>query len=128
HLGGAASGEPRRHRIDGEEIKRLRQLPDVVAASGVSLRRAGNGTFRGLCPFHEERTPSFWIDARDPRNEHYWCFGCAAHGDVIAYVMAREVCGFVEACELLSAGQLPNRESEAQPKGRSSGLHWEFMD
>jgi DNA primase len=115
-------------RIDVEELKRSRPLADVVAASGVSLRRAGNGTFRGLCPFHEERTPSFWIDARDPLNEHYWCFGCAAHGDVIAYVMARESCGFVEACEQLSAGQLPNRVAEAPTRRRSSALRWEVMN
>jgi len=116
-----------RGRIAVDEIKRLRPLADVVAASGISLRRSGNGTFRGLCPFHEERTPSFWIDARDPSNEHYWCFGCAAHGDVIAYVMARQSCGFVEACELLSSGHLPSRSADA-PTRRTSSLRWEFMD
>jgi DNA primase len=123
----SSSPEQRSHRIDVEEIKRKRRLADVVAASGVSLRRAGNGTFRGLCPFHQEHTPSFWMDGRDPRNEHYWCFGCTAHGDVIAYVMARESCGFVEACELLSAGQLPSRIAEA-PASKPSHLRWESMD
>jgi DNA primase len=89
----ASARERHGRRIDVEELKRSRPLADVVAASGVSLRRAGNGTFRGLCPFHEERTPSFWIDARDPLNEHYWCFGCAAHGDVV-----RRVDGDLDSC------------------------------
>jgi DNA primase len=123
-----AANEQRHTRIDVEEVKRSRPLADVVAASGVSLRRAGNGTFRGLCPFHDERTPSFWIDARDPRNEHYWCFGCSAHGDVIAYVMARESCGFVEACELLAGGHVPNPTAAASPKAETSTLRWERMD
>jgi DNA primase len=124
----AAAQERHRSRVDVGELKRMRPLADVVAASGISLRRAGQGTFRGLCPFHQERTPSFWIDARDPSNEHYWCFGCTAHGDVIAFVMAREGCGFVEACELLSSGQLPRRESDAPQKSRARDLRWEFMD
>ena len=51
--------------IDTEALKRERPLADVVAACGVALRRESAGTFRGLCPFHTERTPSFWIDARD---------------------------------------------------------------
>ncbi len=124
----AAAEERGRRRVDVGELKRAHPLADVVAASGISLRRAGQGTFRGLCPFHEERTPSFWIDSRDPLNEHYWCFGCAAHGDVIAFVMAREGCGFLEACELLTGGQLPRRQSVTPQKSRARDLRWEFMD
>jgi DNA primase len=65
----------KRHaRIDVDDLKRQRPLADVIASSGVALRREGTGTFRGLCPFHQERTPSFWVDARDADNEHYyWC-------------------------------------------------------
>ena len=58
--------------IDIEALKRERSPPDVVAACGVALRRESAGTFRGLCPFHAERTPSFWIDARDPEDAHYF--------------------------------------------------------
>jgi DNA primase len=61
-------------RIDTEALKRERPLADVVASYGVALRRESTGTFRALCPFHQERTPSFWIDARDGSSEHYyWC-------------------------------------------------------
>ena len=79
-------------RIDTETLKRERPLADVVASYGIALRRESAGTFRALCPFHQERTPSFWVDARDVCNEHYYCFGCQEHGDVITFVMAREGC------------------------------------
>ena len=60
--------------INTEALKREHPLADVVAACGVELRRESAGTFRGLCPFHAERTPSFWIDARNVDDQHYfWC-------------------------------------------------------
>src|SRR5215472_5935278 len=101
-------GDPSRRRrvptqhIDTEALKRDRRLAEVVEASGSSLRRASNGRLWALCPFHEERTPSFCVDVRSP-DEHYHCFGCAAHGDVIDFVMTLENCRFVEACERLQA-------------------------
>jgi DNA primase len=58
----AQSGSSAR-RIDTEALKLERPLEDVVASYSIALRREGNRTFRGLCPFHQERTPSFWIDA-----------------------------------------------------------------
>ena len=95
-------------RIDVETLKRERPLADVISSYGVTLRREGAGTFRALCPFHQEHTPSFWIDARDHDNEHYWCFGnCGAHGDVVTFVMDREGCSFQEACERLSTRGRP---------------------
>jgi len=72
-------------RIDTDALKRERPLADVVASYGIALRRESAGTFRALCPFHQEHTPSFWIDARDGSAEHYFCFGCTAHGDVITF-------------------------------------------
>jgi len=63
-------------RIDTETLKRDRPLADVIASYGIALRRESAGTYRALCPFHQERTPSFWVDGRDPSNEHYWW--CAA--------------------------------------------------
>ena len=94
-------------RIDTEALKRERPLVDVVASYGIALKRESAGTYRALCPFHQERTPSFWIDARDVSSEHYWCFGCSAHGDTITFVMDREGCSFVEACERLSTRGRP---------------------
>ena len=119
----------KRTRIDTEVLKRERPLADVVASYGVALRREGQGTFRGLCPFHQEHTPSFWVDVRDPANEHYFCFGaCGAHGDVITFVMEREGCSFAEACEQLGARGKP---TPLEPSARSSphaiGPQWESM-
>src|SRR5579859_2859330 len=117
-------------RIDVEALKRERPLADVIASYGVTLRREGAGTFRALCPFHQEHTPSFWIDARDSNNEHYWCFGnCGAHGDVVTFVMDREGCSFQEACELLSTrGRPPVVEPVRQATAaRSTGRRWEVM-
>ena len=67
---------PAHVRIDTDALKRERPLADVIASYGVALRRESAGTYRGLCPFHQEHTPSFWVDARDASNEHYWW--CAA--------------------------------------------------
>jgi len=118
-------------RINTEALKRERPLADVIASYGVALRREGAGTYRGLCPFHQERTPSFWVDARDPASEHYFCFGqCGAHGDVITFVMDREGCSFQEACERLGSrvrpptlGMDPTPRAEARPNGRV----WEHL-
>jgi DNA primase len=93
---------PTRPHYDVDEIKRRYPLADVVAASGIRLRRAGN-RFWALCPFHEERRPSFMIEG-----DRFHCFGGCAHkerhGDVITFVMRREGLTFVEACERLSGG------------------------
>jgi DNA primase len=105
-------------RIDIEALKAERPLVDLVASYGVALRAEGTGRYRGLCPFHQERTPSFWIDARDSQSAHYYCFGCQAHGDVLTFVMEREDCSFVEACERLSTRARPTLHEQAprQPK------------
>src|SRR4030081_1777198 len=122
------SSNPAR-RIDIEALKRERPLADLVASYGIALRRESAGTYRALCPFHQERTPSFWIDARDGSNEHYWCFGCSAHGDVITFVMAREGCLFPEACERLSTPRPPPMlEPAERVAGHSSGRRWEQLE
>ncbi|MDQ6673828.1 MAG: CHC2 zinc finger domain-containing protein [Chloroflexota bacterium] len=109
--------------IDTEALKRERPLVDVVASYGVTLRRESAGTYRALCPFHQEHTPSFWIDARDASSTHYYCFGCLAHGDTITFVMEREGCSFQEACERLSArGRLPTVEPAQRTPGLGLGL------
>src|SRR5438128_5359134 len=115
-------------RIDTETLKRERPLADVVASYGIALRHEGAGTFRALCPFHRERTPSFWVDARDACNEHYYCFGCQEHGDVITFVMAREACSFQQACERLSTrGRPPVVEPSSRASPKSGGRRWENL-
>jgi DNA primase len=115
-------------RIDTDALKRERPLADVVASYGITLRRESSGTYRALCPFHQERTPSLWIDARDSSAEHYFCFGCTSHGDVITFVMEREGCSFQEACERLSArGRPPMLEPVTIGAARSGGRRWEDL-
>lgn len=115
-------------RIDTEALKAERPLADVVASYGIALRRESAGTFRALCPFHQERTPSFWIDARDSSAEHYYCFGCSAHGDTITFVMEREGCSFQEACERLSTrGRPPVVEPARRIPGTPPGRRWEQL-
>lgn len=105
-VSGAAS-----RRIDTQALKDERPLEDVVAAFGVTPRRGGVGRYWALCPFHQERTPSFCVDVRDRATSHFHCFGCSAHGDVIDFVMQREGCSFAEACEHLSIRGRPLRSS-----------------
>src|ERR1700724_609634 len=115
-------------RIDVEALKRERPLADVISSYGVALRREGAGTFRALCPFHQEHTPSFWIDARDTSGGHYWCFGCGAHGDVITFVMTREDCSFREACDRLSvSGRPPEVEPARRAPAHPFGPRWEDL-
>jgi DNA primase len=94
-------------RYDVAEIKRRYPLADVVAASGVELRRAG-GKLWALCPFHPEQKPSFMVDGA-----HFHCFGACPHdlrhGDVITFVMRREVLTFTEACARLLGQPAPAR-------------------
>jgi len=95
-------------RYDVEDIKQRYPLADVVAASGIELKRCPRGSFWALCPFHHERTPSFFVDTRD---NHFHCFGgCRRedrHGDVITFVMRREGLSFAEACARLTGGPPP---------------------
>lgn len=115
-------------RIDVDALKRERPLADVVASYGVALRRESAGTYRALCPFHEERTPSFWIDARDSSAPHYFCFGCSCSGDVITFVMERESCSFQEACERLSTrGRPPVVAPSQRTSAKLPGRRWEDL-
>src|SRR3954452_21304148 len=116
-------------RIDTDTLKRERPLADVVASYGIALRRESAGTYRALCPFHQEHTPSFWIDARDSLSEHYFCFGCTSTGDVITFVMEREGCSFQEACERLSTRSRPPMLEPQQQRtpGPAGGRRWEDL-
>ncbi len=69
-----------------------------IVSGYTELRRSGE-RFTGLCPFHEERTPSFSVD---PREKLYYCFGCEAGGDVFRFVQEKEGFGFAEAVEALA--------------------------
>ena len=66
----------------------------------VTLKPAGGGSLKGLCPFHDERSPSFHVT---PAKGFYHCFGCQAGGDVIDFVMKTDMVTFAEAVEKLAA-------------------------
>jgi DNA primase len=80
---------------------RVRDAVDFVelVSARTELRRAGPARYEGLCPFHDERTPSFGID---PGQKVYHCFGCQASGDVFTFVQETEGVDFKGALELLA--------------------------
>ena len=79
------------------EVKSRLAIADVVGET-VHLRKAGT-TFKGLCPFHAEKTPSFVVT---PARESWKCFGCGLGGDVFSFVMQRDGIPFAEALRLLA--------------------------
>ena len=88
-------------RIRESDIAQVRERNriDEIVGEYVALRRAGGGALKGLCPFHEEKTPSFNVR---PTHGTFHCFGCGEGGDVIKFVMQIEHLGFVEAVERLA--------------------------
>lgn len=80
---------------------RVREAVDFVelVSARTELRRAGPARYEGLCPFHDERSPSFGID---PVQKVYYCFGCQASGDVFTFVQETEGVDFKGALELLA--------------------------
>ncbi len=86
--------------ISTESLERVKQSADIVEviSTHTDLRRQG-ARWVGLCPFHEERTPSFSVDAQE---KLYHCFGCGVGGDVIKFVEEKEGLGFAESVELLA--------------------------
>jgi DNA primase len=86
--------------ISTESLDRVKQAADIVEviSAHTDLRRQG-ARWVGLCPFHEERTPSFSVDAGE---KLYHCFGCGVGGDAIKFVEEKEGLGFAEAVELLA--------------------------
>ena len=88
-------------RIREESIADVREKAriDDVVSSYVTLRNAGGGNLKGLCPFHDEKSPSFNVT---PARGVYHCFGCQAGGDVIKFVMEVDGLGFTETVERLA--------------------------
>ncbi len=88
-------------RIREEDIALVRERSriDEVVSAHVTLKNAGSGSLKGLCPFHDEKSPSFQVT---PARGFYHCFGCQEGGDVITFVMKIEGVGFTEAVERLA--------------------------
>lgn len=100
--------------IDIEGLRASVNLVDVVRGYGVDLRKAG-AEWQGLCPFHDERSPSFTVNEA---KGFVHCFGCGAHYDVIGFVMRAGGLAFTEACKVLGARDftaLPARRETRRP-------------
>jgi DNA primase len=87
-------------RFSQESVQRLRDAVDIVEVISryVPLKKAG-AAYKGLCPFHDEKTPSFTVQKS---SRHYHCFGCGAHGDAVAFLMQYERMSFQQALEALA--------------------------
>ena len=90
-------------RIKAEDIVYVREhahIDEVVTAAGVALKNAGGGQKKGLCPFHDEKSPSFHVT---PSKNYYHCFGCGVGGDVIDFIMKTDHLSFTETIERLAS-------------------------
>jgi DNA primase len=103
-MAGSAGGSEAtrgRGRIPDRDISAIRErvrIEDVVG-DYVQLRRAGVDSLKGLCPFHDEKSPSFHVR---PNHGHFHCFGCGEGGDVYAFLQKIEHVSFVESVEMLA--------------------------
>ena len=88
--------------VSKDVIEEIRARCDIVELIGtfVQLKRSGANTYKGLCPFHREKTPSFHVDAG---RQTYHCFGCGKGGDVFRFFMEKENVGFPDALHMLAA-------------------------
>ncbi len=108
-----------------EEVRTANDIVDVVSGY-VRLTKKGS-TYFGLCPFHNEKTPSFSVT---PSKQMYYCFGCGAGGNAITFVMEYENFSFIEALKHLAdrAGiKLPEHEMSAEQK-KEAGLKAQLYD
>src|SRR6185295_17321316 len=110
-------------RIPQSFIDDLTARADIVELIGsrVELKKAGR-EYRACCPFHSEKTPSFWVS---PQKQFYHCFGCGAHGTALGFLMEYDKLGFIEAVEEL-AGRLGlevPREAGAKRDSSSDDLY-----
>src|SRR5579862_9389232 len=101
-----------------DSLELLRSRIDLVEVLSpyLKLQRSGSA-YKGLCPFHEEKTPSLVIQKGD---SHYHCFGCGAHGDAIQFLMTHLKMSFTEAVENLADRfhvTLEEVQGDDRPKG-----------
>ena len=114
-------------RIRDEDVAYVRtnSAIDEVVGEYIQLRNAGGGQKKGLCPFHDEKSPSFHVT---PGKGYFHCFGCQVGGDVIAFIMKIDHLSFTETIEKLAERigyQLRYDESKSSnpaPKGQRSRL------
>src|SRR5436305_9668213 len=104
----------------------VKQQADIVRVVGeyVKLKKVGAQNFSGLCPFHQEKTPSFSVHAT---RQFYHCFGCGASGDVFSFVQKLENITFPEAVRLvahkvgIALPKMTYASAEEERQGRQRG-------
>jgi len=113
-------GGRRKGLFSPESVERVRNAADIVSVIGrhVDLKKAGNG-LKGLCPFHHEKTPSFFV-SRERQTWH--CFGCGAGGDVFSFLMGLLGMSFPDVLEELAAETGIELEAPRAGDARSDGL------
>lgn len=111
-------------RIPEDFIVSLLERVDIVdlISARVALKPAGRGEFKGLCPFHDEKTPSFTVSSA---KQFYHCFGCGAHGTAVGFIMAYDGLEFPAAIEELahSAGMEVPRAAGLVPRESHERLY-----
>jgi DNA primase len=116
-------------RIRDEDIDLVRERSPIAEVIGehLQLRGAGGGSLKGLCPFHEEKTPSFNVT---PARGLYFCFSCQEGGDVISFIQKIENLSFAEAIERLAAraGIDLRYEQGGHVPGREQGQRRRLLD
>ncbi|MGH3372324.1 MAG: DNA primase, partial [Nocardioidaceae bacterium] len=110
--------------IREEDIALVRERAriDEVVSDYVTLRNAGGGSMKGLCPFHDEKSPSFHVT---PARGFFHCFGCSEGGDVIDFLQKIDGLGFAESVERLAdkyGVQLRYTEGAERPQRRDANL------
>jgi DNA primase len=108
----------------------VKQQADMVRIVGeyITLRKAG-ANYTALCPFHKEKSGSFYLYAMHPG--HFYCFGCHEHGDVFTFVMKMENLSFPEAVRAVAQKcgiPLPKREFNSPEEAREAGLRRQLID
>ncbi len=114
----------------GDFAYQVKQTADIVSVIGeyVRLKKASGSSYKGLCPFHDEKTPSFYVH-RD--RQFYHCFGCGVSGDVFKFVMETEKLTFPEALRSLAERfgipipkqRGPEADAEARMRAQIYDLH-----
>ncbi len=117
-------------RIRREDVATVRERARIeeIVAEHVTLRPAGVGSLKGLCPFHDERSPSFHVR---PQVGLWHCFGCSEGGDVISFLQKVDGLGFTEAVEYLAGRvgvQLQYEEGGAYKPGEEPGRRQRLIE
>ncbi|MCQ9163469.1 DNA primase [Arthrobacter sp. STN4] len=114
-------------REDIDEVRTRTDLKEVVDAY-VTLKSAGIGSFKGLCPFHDERSPSFHVR---PQMGYFHCFGCQESGDVISFIQKMDHIPFSEAVEKLAGRigyELHYEDGGTGPRREEVGRRQRLLD